>query len=119
MHDTRYSVIHSMRISPGALTFRSNMFVAVHIIPDLIAIRNRRQQLIDNNLLRHNRKHYNYHYRLGDIIMIKVYDPTKMQEKLHGPYPIVSICTNGTVRIQRSPLGVEMFNTRKIFSHKS
>ena len=94
------------------------MFIDVPIIADLIVIRNRRQQLNDNNLLRHNRKRYDHHYRLGDMIMAKVHDPTKMQEKLHGPYPIIELRTNGTVRIQRHPLVVETFNIRKIVSHK-
>ena len=32
--------------------------------------------------------------------MVQDYDPTKMQEKLHGPYPILELLTKGTVRIQ-------------------
>ena len=90
------------------------MFVDAPVMADLIAIRNRRQQLIDDNLIRHNRKLYDCHCRLGDLIMVKAYDPTKMQEKLHGPYPILELRTNGTVRIQRAPIIVETFNIRKI-----
>ena len=50
--------------------------------------------------------------------MVKVYDPTKMEEKLHGPYPILELRTNGTVRIQRAPHVVETFNIRKIVPYK-
>ena len=35
--------------------------------------------------------------------MMLRYDPKKLQEKLHGPYPIVKIQTNGTVSLQRRP----------------
>ena len=118
MHATRCSVNHTMKTSPGALTFRRDMFVDVPILADLVAIRNNRQQLIDNNLIRHNCKRYDYHYRLGDRIMVRVYDPTKIQEKLHGPYPILELRTNGTVRIQRAPNVEETFNIRKIVPFK-
>ena len=118
MHATRCSVNHQMRTSPGALTFRRDMFVDVPIMSDLIAIRNQRQQLIDTNLMRHNRKRYDHHYQINDLIMVLVYDPDKMQEKLHGPYPILEIRTNGTVRIQRAPNVLETFNIRKIVPYK-
>ena len=50
--------------------------------------------------------------------MVKVYDPTKMQEKVDGPSPILELRTNGTVQIQWSPNAVEMFNIRKIVTYK-
>ena len=97
MHATRCSVNHSKRTSPRALTFQRNMFIDVPVLADLIAIRNRSQQLIETNLIRHNYERYDHHYCLGSMIMVKVYDPTKLQEKLHGPYPILELQTNGIV----------------------
>ena len=94
------------------------MFIDVPIVLDLIAIRNQRQQLIDSNLMQHNRKRHNYHYQIRDLIMVKVYDPTKMQEKLHGPYPIITIRTNGTVQTQRATNVLEMFNIWKLVPYK-
>ena len=47
--------------------------------------------------MRHNRKRYDHHYHVNDHVMIKTYDPTKMQEKLHGPYPIAEMRTNDIV----------------------
>ena len=73
------------------------MFVDVPIIADLLPIRNQRQQLIDSNPIRYKRKWCDHHYWIGDLIMVLVYDPTKMEEKLSGPYPILVIQTNGTV----------------------
>ena len=118
MHATRCAVNNTMKTSPGALTYRRDMFVDVPIMADLIAIRNNRQQLIDTNLIRHNRKRYDYHYRLGQRVMVKTYDPVKMEEKLHGPYPILELRTNGTVRLARHPHVVETFNLRKIVPYK-
>ena len=94
------------------------MFIDVPIVSNLIVIQNRRQQLIDSNPMRHNYKRYDYHYRIRDLIMVKVYDPTKMQEKLHGPYHIIIIRTNGIVQIQRAPKFLETFNIRKLVPYK-
>ena len=95
------------------------MFVDVPILADLIAIRNKRQQLVDQNLMRHNKKRYNYHYRVGDEVMITTYDPTKLPERLHGPYRIVETRTNGTVRVRmREPNIDETFNIRKLRPYK-
>ena len=68
--------------------------------------------------MRHNRKRYNHHYRVGDEVIVVRYDPTKLQEKLHGPYPIVEIRTNGTVSLQRRPGISESFNIRKLRPYK-
>ena len=99
MHATRSAVNHTMKTSPGALTFYRDMFVDVPIMADLIAIRNNRQQLIGTNLQQHNRKRFDYHYPLGQRVMVKVYDPIKMGEKLHGLYLILELQTNRTVQI--------------------
>ena len=50
--------------------------------------------------------------------MVKTYDPVKMEEKLHGPYPILELRTNGTVRIARGPHIVETFSLWKIVPYK-
>ena len=51
--------------------------------------------------------------------MITTYDPTKLQERLHGPYRIVETRTNGTVRVRmREPNIDETFNIRKLRPYK-
>ena len=52
--------------------------------------------------------------------MVTKYDPTKGQERLHGPYPITEVRTNGTVRIKRDNTGYleETFNIRKLQPYK-
>ena len=79
MHATRCAVNYTMQISPGKLVFRGDMFADVPVIADMLAIRQKRRQLIiDQNLMRHNRKRYDHHYCVNDLVMIKTYDPTKM-----------------------------------------
>jgi hypothetical protein len=41
-----------------------------------------------------------------------------MEEKLHGPYQIHDLRTNGAVRVERAPLILQTFNLRKIFPYK-
>ena len=53
-HATRCAVNNVLKCSPGALVFCRDMFVDVPIIADLLAIRDRRQLLIDENLRRQN-----------------------------------------------------------------
>ena len=56
MHATRCAVHDALQTSPGALVYGRDMFVDVPVFADLIAIRNRRQLLVNQNLIRHNRK---------------------------------------------------------------
>ena len=119
MHATRCAVHAALQTSPGALVYGRDMFIDVPVMADLITIRNQRQLLIDQNLMKHNRRRYDHHYRVGDEVMITTYDPTKLQERLHGPYRIVETRTNGTVRVRmREPNVDDTFNIRKLRPYK-
>lgn len=73
------------------------MFVDILIIVVCITNQNNRQQVINQNLIIHNCKYYDSHDQLGDKVIMRKYDLTKMQEKLNRPHPIVELRTNGTV----------------------
>ena len=61
----------------------------IPVIANPVAIRERRQLLIDEeNLRRQNRRRYEHHYKVGDYVHTKVYDPNKGDDRLHGPYKI-------------------------------
>ena len=96
------------------------MLLDIPVIADLVAIRERRQLLIDENLRRQNEKRIEYHYKVGEYVMIKVYDPTKGEDKLHGPYKIQETRTNGTVVVIRNEEGnvLETYNIRKLQPYK-
>ena len=53
------------------------MFINLPLQANLETIRQRRQQLIDKNLARNNRRRHNYRYRVGEEVLVKTYDPTK------------------------------------------
>ena len=43
-----------------------------------------------------------YKYRIEEQEIIKIYDPTKSQKRLHGQYSITELSTNITARVQRN-----------------
>ena len=92
------------------------MLLKISAIVDLVAIRERRQLLIDKNLRRQNEKRIEHHYKVGDWVMIKVYDPKKGDDRLHGPYKIKETRTNGTIVVIRNEEGnvLETYNIRKL-----
>ena len=89
----------------------------VPVIADLLAIRERRNLLINDNLQRQNRKRYDYNYRVGEAVYVKTYDPSKLgDEILHGPYQIVETKCNGTVivALNDNASATETFNLKKV-----
>ena len=50
--------------------------------------------------------------------MVKTYDPLKMDEQLHGPYPILEMRTNGMVVVKRHSWLTETYNIRKIVPYQ-
>jgi transposase InsO family protein len=118
MHASRCSVNHMMQTSPGAMVFNRDMLTNVPLMANLVAIRDRRQQLIDENIRRTNAKRIDHNYNIGDRVKMVEYDPTKLDGRTHGPYTIVRVFTNGTVRIQRSAHVQETVNIRKLFPYR-
>ena len=94
------------------------MMIDIPLLADLDGIRSRRQQLIDSNLIRENRRRIDYNYSVGERVWIKVYDPTKMDPRLHGPYQITRVYVNGTVDVQLKPGVIQRYNIRKVVPYR-
>ena len=62
-----------METSPGVAVFNQDMLINVPLLTNLIAIRDWRQQVIDNNLMRINKRRVDYNYNFGDRFMIIQY----------------------------------------------
>ena len=80
MHALRCTVNHAMQSSTGALVFCRYMLMDVHLIADMDAIRGRRQQLINDNLIRTNKKRTDNNYSVNDRVLLRVADPVKMED---------------------------------------
>ena len=102
--------------SPGALAFGRDMFLDIPLIADILAINNNRQKLVDQRLLRANRRRIRHDYAIGDQVWKRMYlgFSDKLQPSVEGPYPIEQVFTNGTVNIRTSPNVVERINIRRI-----
>ena len=118
VHSSRCAVNHTMQTSPGSLVFNRDMIMNIPLIANLYSIQERRQQLIDENLRRTNARRIQHNYNIGDKVMVVEYDPTKLDAKKRGPYPIVCVFTNGTVKLQIAQHVQETFNIRKIWPYK-
>ena len=92
--------------------------IDVPLLVDIDSIRGRKQQLIDNNLIRENKKQIDYNYEVGDKVWIKHYDPKKLEPKLHGPYRITRIYVNGTIDIELKPGVIQRYNIRKVVPYR-
>jgi hypothetical protein len=115
VYDTQCSVSRSLGTLPGNLVYHFDMFVDLPLVADFIQIRDRRQQLIDEKLQRQNAKRRKYRYAaIGQEVLIKSVDPTKMEPKAHGPYVIQQVYTNGTMDVARNANVVERLNIRKL-----
>ena len=117
VHASRCSVNHTMKTSPGAMLFNRDMMTNIPLISNLLAIGNRRQQLVDENVRRVNARRIQHNYTIGDRVKFVNYNPNKLDSRTHGPYRIVRVFTNGTVRIQLSQHVQETVNIRKIFPY--
>ncbi len=66
---------------------------------------------------RENKNHFDYDYIIGDKVLI-MYDgiQRKLTPHQNGPYEIIQVFTNGTVKIQRGPIQ-ERINIRQLMSY--
>ena len=120
MHATRVAAHTSLnKISPGSLVFQRDMFLDIPLIADIMAITSRREMLINNALLRANRKRISYDYAVNDDVLLQATEPAKMNPRWLGPYTITQIYTNGTVRIRLSPMVTERVNIRRLKPYRT
>ena len=94
------------------------MLMDIPVLVNLEMIRQRRQLLIDENLMKQNRKRYDYNYSVGDAVLMRTIEPRKLDPRAHGPYIITRVYTNGNVDIRRGLHIVERINIRRIMPFK-
>ena len=75
------------------------MFLNVPLIADWQAIARIRGHHVNENLRRANRKQRQYDYALGQQVLKKVHDPTKLGVRTEGPYTIERVHINGNLTI--------------------
>ena len=114
MHAMRTTVATTLGSTPGALAFSRDMFLNVPLVADWQAIATNREQAINENLRRANRKRRQYDYAPGQRVLKKVHDPTKLGERKTGPYIVERTHVNGTITIELRPGISERINIRRV-----
>ena len=118
MHAMRTTVATTLGSTPGALAFSRDMFLNIPLVANWQAIPARHEQHINDNLRRANEKRRQYDYTLGQKVLKKVHDPTKLGVRHSGPYTIERVHVNGTITIQLWPRLSERINIRRVIPYR-
>eukprot|EP00957_Ditylum_brightwellii_P194460 14810218-Ditylum_brightwellii.AAC.1 len=65
MHATRCTLSQALGTSLGAMVFQRDMFTNLPVVADLVSIRDRCQELINEHLHRQNVKQHEWDYAVG------------------------------------------------------
>ena len=100
--------------TPGQLVYGRDMLLPIQFKANWGAIALRRKERIQRDNTRENKSRSSYQYTIGQQVLVtKPGKIPKMTLPREGPYTIVRINTNGTVRIQRGPIE-STINIRRI-----
>jgi hypothetical protein len=111
---SRAAVHGTLKISPGSLVFRHDMFFDIPPMVDLAVTQNKQQAVVDKRLEAANKSRISADYQPGQQVLIQATNPSKLQPCTTGPYPITAVHTNGTVTIRRKPHVLERINIRRL-----
>ena len=114
MHAMRTNVATTLESSPGSLAFNQDMFMNVPLIADWSITTMRREHHVHENLRRMNKRRRAFDYCVGQRVLKKVHDPTKLGPRTTGPYVIKQVHVNGNVTLTMRPLIEERINIRRI-----
>ena len=81
------------------------MLLPIKFKADWARIRQRKQDTIARNVVSENAKRKDYEYKVGDKVLLeKPGIMPKMSNSRTGPFDVLKVYTNGTVKIQRGPV---------------
>ena len=118
MFAVRSTVSTTTQATPSQLVFGRDAVFNIPFKANWDYIRQRKQNIINKNNDRENSKRLNYQYKVGQKILVETYSKTKFgQAEYVGPYPIVRINNNGTLRYQKDSI-TDVINLRKAVPYK-
>ena len=117
MHAMRTTVATTLGSTPGALAFSRDMFLNIPLVADWQSIVKHRQQFVDDNLRRANKKRRHHDYVSGQKVLKKVHDPTKLGVRTEGPYIIERVHVNGNLTIKLREGVTERINIRRVIPY--
>ena len=103
-----------LEATPGQLVFGRDMILPIQFKADWADIIQRKQRQIEKDNARENNKRQKYTYKIGDkVLLTKPGILPKLSVPREGPYKILKVHTNGTVRIQRGIVAMRV-NIRRL-----
>jgi len=100
--------------TPAQLVYQRDMLLPIKFQADWMAIQQRRQKEINRNNARENKRRIPHAYKVGDQVSKR--RPgilPKLRRKREGPFEVIAVFDNGTVRIRRGAV-TERLNIRRI-----
>ena len=111
LRSTHHTVLN---MSPGAAIFGRDMLFNCPFIADWSKIGEFRQAQTSRNTVRENAQRTDFDYAVGGQVLVRKDGILRKAEtKWTGPYHIMTVHTNGTIRIQRGALS-EHLNIRRV-----
>jgi hypothetical protein len=117
MHAMWSAVATTLGRCPGSLVFSRDMFLNLLLIADWQAIARNCELHVNENLRCANRKQRQYDYALGQQVLKKVHDPTKLGVRTEGPYTIDCVHINGNLTIVLHEGVTECINICRVLSY--
>ena len=111
--ETRATVHTTLGATPSQLVFGRDMVFNIPVLVDLVALRDNRQEKIDQRLLRANLKRSRVDFQPGMQVYTSANKKTKLEPPFDGPYTIERTHTNGTVTVRLSPHVTDRINIRR------
>ena len=103
----------TLQKTPAQLVFGRDMILNINHVANWEHIRQRKQNLINKNNQRENSKRLPYTYNVGDKVLLKRGTENKYEAPYEGPYSILKVHDNGTVRLQRGAIS-DTINIRRL-----
>lgn len=103
----------TLKKSPGQLVFGRDMILNVKHIANWELIRAQKQRLINGNNQRENSKRTAYTYKKGQQVLLKRGTENKYEAPFKGPYRIIAVNNNGTVKLRVGAL-TDTYNIRRL-----
>ena len=102
MFGVRATYHTTLEATPMQLVFQRDAILPIDYQPDWNKIQNNKRKRIELNNARENKSRIPHEYKVGDMILITRNKRSKHGEReKDGPYPIVNVNNNGTVRYDK------------------
>ena len=119
---TVYAIVSTyhttLQATPGQVVFGKDLLIPMQFNVNWARIAFRKQNTIHQSNHRENKRRHPYRYKVGDKVLLERPGKTaKMSSPRTGPYKVLEVYENGTVRIQRGVV-IQRVNIRRLTPYR-